>query len=54
MSYRALAASSGLALSHMQRLERGEVDEPSVATLRKLAGALDVPLADLLRAAGYV
>ncbi len=54
LSYRDLAAASGLALSHLQRLERGEVAQPTPATLRALSSALGVPLASLLAAAGYL
>jgi transcriptional regulator with XRE-family HTH domain len=54
LSYRDVRESTGLALSHLQRLERGLVDEPSPSVLRKLAGALGVPYIELMKAAGYL
>ncbi len=54
LSFRELQAASGLALSHLQRLERGVVREPSPSTLRVLADALGVDYAELMREAGYL
>lgn len=54
LSFRDLRALSGLALSHLQRLERGEVASPSPETLRRLAGGLGVRYDVLLRAAGWL
>lgn len=54
LSYRDVREVTGLALSHLQRLERGEVAEPSPSVLRRLAAALDVPYVELMRAAGYL
>lgn len=49
LSYRALSEESGLAVSHLQRLLSGEVGEPSVSTLRKVAGPLRLDVAQLVR-----
>lgn len=54
LSYRQLREQTGLALSHLQRLERGEVKEPSPPVLRKLAAALEIPYEQLMAAAGYL
>lgn len=54
LSYRDVRDLTGLALSHLQRLERGQVAEPSPAVLKKLAEALGVPYVDLMRRAGYL
>lgn len=54
LSYRELRESTGLALSHLQRLERGEVRQPSPPVLRKLADALEIPYEGLMRDAGYL
>lgn len=45
--------ADGLATSYVNRLERGEVAEPSPHALRSLAKALDLPYARLMREAGY-
>ncbi len=42
-----LAVAAGLARIHVSRLERG-THEPTLATLRKLAAALEVPLSELI------
>lgn len=54
LSFRQLREETGLALSHLQRLEHGVVAAPSPETLRKLGVALAVPYEELLRAAGYL
>lgn len=54
LSYREVHAMTGLALSHLQRLERGEVTRPAPETLRRLASALGVSYEGLLHAAGYL
>lgn len=53
-SYRDVRREAGVALSHQQRLERGEVASPSPAVLRRLAGPLELPYEELLREAGYL
>lgn len=54
LSYRGLHDSSGLAVSHLQRLERGTIRRPDPAVLRRLAEALGLDHAALMRAAGYL
>lgn len=54
LSYRDLKDETGLALSHLQRLERGQVSEPSPHVLRKLARALELDYEGLLRRVGYL
>jgi transcriptional regulator with XRE-family HTH domain len=50
LSLRALAARSGLSINAISRIEREE-SSPTVASLQRLAGALDVPLVELFRVA---
>ncbi|HEV3319627.1 MAG TPA: helix-turn-helix transcriptional regulator [Solirubrobacteraceae bacterium] len=45
-----LAHEAGISISTLSRVERG-LHQPSLPTLRKLATALDVSLADLIDAA---
>jgi transcriptional regulator with XRE-family HTH domain len=47
MSYRQLAKASGVALSAIQKFEQGAGD-PQLSTLRKLATALKVSVAELI------
>lgn len=54
LSYRDVRDETGLALSHLQRLERGQVSEPSPHVLRKLARALELPYEGLLHDVGYL
>jgi ribosome-binding protein aMBF1 (putative translation factor) len=53
LSYRDLREKTGLSLSHLQRLERGEVSEPGPTTLRRLAEALSLDYGYLMTLAGY-
>jgi transcriptional regulator with XRE-family HTH domain len=43
-----LAEKSGVGVATIIRLERGQVEEPRVSTLRKLAGALEVDARELI------
>lgn len=43
-----LATRAALDRTEIGKLERGEIADPHLATLIKLAGALDVPVGDLL------
>jgi len=45
----ALAHAAGLTLSTVARIEKGHIKEPSRGTVRALATALGVPVADLER-----
>lgn len=48
LSQRALAARVGVTAAYITMLERGKKTNPSLPTLRKLAKALGVPVAELL------
>ena len=48
---RALAARAGLAEETIRKIERGGVPTPALFTIAAIAGVLDVPLDDLVRAA---
>lgn len=54
LSYRDARAATGLALGHLQRLERGEVRSPTPATLRRMADAYGVSHVELMRLAGHL
>jgi transcriptional regulator with XRE-family HTH domain len=43
-----LAEKSGVGVATIIRLERGQVEEPRVSTLRKLAGPLEVDARELI------
>ena len=43
-----LAEASGVGITTIVRIERGQITEPRVSTLRKLADALDITPAQLL------
>lgn len=49
---RELAARAGLAEETIRKIERGGVPTPALFTIAAIAGVLDVPLDDLVRAAG--
>lgn len=53
-SLRGLAASAGISAAYLQKLERGDVRQPSPGVLHKLAKALEVPYADLMELAGHI
>ncbi len=48
ISLSALADAAGIAKSYLLKLERGEVDNPGLATLHSVARSLDLTLASLL------
>jgi transcriptional regulator with XRE-family HTH domain len=54
LSIRGLARKAGINDTGLVRIERGDVRTPRPEKLRRLAMALEVPLADLLAMAGYV
>ncbi|WP_158226821.1 helix-turn-helix domain-containing protein [Amycolatopsis vastitatis] len=54
LSARGLAARAGIDSGTVTRLEQGGIHAPSPYTLKQLAKALDVPLADLFAMAEYV
>lgn len=43
-----LAEKAGVGIATIARIETGEIEEPRVSTLRKLAGALGIEPRDLL------
>ena len=53
-SLRAVAESAGISPTYLQKLERGDVQDPSPNVLHRLSIALDLNYADLMRRAGYV
>ncbi|MFJ9781083.1 helix-turn-helix domain-containing protein [Amycolatopsis sp. NPDC101161] len=53
-SVRGLAVAAGIDSGTVTRLEHGEIHAPSPDTLKQLARALKVPLADLFAMAEYV
>lgn len=54
MSQRELADAAGLSRSYVCDIERGRGNEPSLATLDKLAGALGASRSDLMQASGLI
>ncbi|SMD14460.1 helix-turn-helix domain-containing protein [Kibdelosporangium aridum] len=54
MSLRGLASKSGVDSGSLTRIEHGKVCHPQPDTLKCLADALDLPLADLFVMAGYI
>lgn len=52
-SFRDVAESSGITKSNVIRLEQGVIPNPRPETLKALADALGLDLADLYAAAGY-
>lgn len=54
MGVRALEAASGVNISSIVSLERGDILAPQPDTLKALAGALDMPVSDLFTVAGWL
>lgn len=54
MSQRELADAANLSRSYVCDIERGRGNEPSLATLDKLAGALGASRSDLMKASGLI
>lgn len=54
LSLQAVAGPAKISAAYLQKLERGEVKEPSPHVLYRLSEALDVPYSDLMRLAEYV
>jgi transcriptional regulator with XRE-family HTH domain len=50
----AVAAAAEISTAYLQKLEVGSVKQPSPNVLYKLAHALDMDYAELMRLAGYV
>lgn len=54
LSLAAAAKPAGISATYLQKLERGEVKEPSPRVLHGLSQALEVPYERLMELAGYV
>jgi transcriptional regulator with XRE-family HTH domain len=54
LSLRAAAAKAEISPPHFQKIERGEVKQPSPAVLHRLSSALAIPYRDLMELAGHV
>ena len=53
-SLKAAADPARISATYLQKIERGEVQDPSPHVLHRLSEALDLPYADLMELAGYV
>jgi DNA-binding Xre family transcriptional regulator len=47
-----LGSRAGISYQHVQKIERGDIREPTIGTLKKLADALGVKLGNLIKAYG--
>ena len=54
LSLREAAAKTGVSVSYITQIENGRRNAPGPEVLKKLAPAYNVPVRDLLRAAGYM
>jgi transcriptional regulator with XRE-family HTH domain len=54
LGVRALEAASGVNVSSIVSLERGDILTPQPDTLKALAAALDLPVSDLFTVAGWL
>lgn len=54
LSLKGVADPAQISAAYLQKLERGEVKDPSPHILYRLSETLDVPYPDLMRLAGYV
>ena len=54
MSLREVAAKTGVSVSYITQIENGRRKAPGPDVLKKLAPAYNVPVRDLLKAAGYM
>lgn len=54
LSLKAVAEPAEISTAYLQKLEGGEVGQPSPHVLHRLAGVLDIPYATLMELAGYV
>ncbi len=51
ISQESLAFKANVTIATLSRIERGAVADPKISTLRKIAAALDVSMAELVAAA---
>jgi transcriptional regulator with XRE-family HTH domain len=54
LSLRAIADPAGISPTYLQKLERGDVQDPSPNILYRLSEQLDLDYSNLMRLAGYV
>jgi transcriptional regulator with XRE-family HTH domain len=54
LSLKAAADPAEISAAYLQKLERGHVKSPSPNVLFRLSEVLDVPYANLMKAAGYI
>ena len=54
LSLKSVADPAEISPTYLQKLERGEVRNPSPHVLHRLAGVLDVSYVELMKLAGYV
>ena len=54
LSLKAVAEPAEISVAYLQKLEGGEVKQPSPHILHRLSGVLDVPYAALMELVGYV
>lgn len=54
LSLKAVAEPAEISTTYLQKLEGGEVRNPSPNILHRLAATLNVPYSELMRLAGYV
>jgi HTH-type transcriptional regulator, competence development regulator len=54
LSLKAVAGPADISSTYLQKLERGEVKDPSPHVLHRLAEQLDLPYPELMQLAGYV
>lgn len=54
MSLRAVAEPADISIAYLQKLEGGDVQQPSPHVLHRLARVLDMPYGTLMELAGYV
>ncbi len=54
LSLREAAAKTGVSVSYITQIENGKRKAPGPEVLKRLAPAYNVPVRDLLRAAGYL
>jgi transcriptional regulator with XRE-family HTH domain len=54
LSLKAVAVPAGISAAYLQKLERGQVKNPSPNILYALAQELKVPYSELMKLAGYV
>jgi HTH-type transcriptional regulator, competence development regulator len=54
LSLKAVAEPASISIAYLQKLEGGDVKQPSPNVLHRLGGALDIPYPTLMELAGYV